>query len=116
MTFMVKCITEMKKKTFISTAFSLKSCLGYNDLLIVIDYLNLSMPYNNIFLNSPEGVKIRSKPHLSRYLGENFDLSAFDYRTGRIISSAVRKSKRHKGSSYDYARGLCGVLNLLLFD
>lgn len=59
---------------------------------------------------SPDGVKIRSKPHLARYLGENIDLSAFDFRTGKIISNSLRKTKRHKGSSYDYSRGLCCML------
>ena len=57
-------------------------------------------------LNSPDGVKIRSKPQLARYLGESFDLSAFDFRSGRLISSALRKSKRQKGTAFDYARGL----------
>ena len=54
---------------------------------------------------SPDGKKIRSKPQLARLLGETFDLSAFDFRTGRIIYSAVRKSKRQKGSPFDFARG-----------
>ena len=52
-------------------------------------------------------MKIRSKPQLARYLGESFDLSAFDFRTGKLLSSALRKSKRHKGTAFDFARGLC---------
>ena len=58
------------------------------------------------FISSPNGMKCRSKPELARILGKNFDLSCFDYRTGRILQSAIRKSKRLKGSSYDYARGI----------
>ena len=50
-------------------------------------------------------MKCRSKPELARILGKNFDLSSFDYRSGRVLQSAIRKSKRLKGSSYDYARG-----------
>ena len=55
---------------------------------------------------SPSGEKIRSKPQLVRLLGEGFDLSCFDFRSGKILQSAIRKSKRHKGGSYDYSRGM----------
>lgn len=61
------------------------------------------------FRFSPDGKKIRSKPQLARIIGDALDLSAFDFRTGRIIYSAVRKSKRMKGSSYDFARGLLKI-------
>ena len=67
-------------------------------------YLHLSSITLN-FLYSPNGMKCRSKPELARILGKNFDLSSFDYRSGRVLQSAIRKSKRLKGSSYDYARG-----------
>lgn len=58
-----------------------------------------------LFSFSPDGKKIRSKAQLARLLGEAFDLSAFDFRTGRIIYSAVRKSKRQRGSPFDFAKG-----------
>ena len=58
------------------------------------------------FLYSPSGERYRSKPQLVRALGDNFDLSCFDFRTGKILQSAIRKSKRHRAGSYDYARGL----------
>lgn len=74
----------------------------------------LSAGKTDVYYISPDGVKIRSKPHLSRYLGEAFDLTLFDFRTGKIISSSHRKSKRHKGSSYDYARGMRQDANLAL--
>ena len=51
-------------------------------------------------------MKCRSKPEIARILGKNFDLSSFDFRSGRVLQSAIRKSKRLKGSSYDYARGM----------
>ncbi|XP_045216219.2 methyl-CpG-binding domain protein 2-like isoform X2 [Mercenaria mercenaria] len=54
----------------------------------------LSAGKTDVFYISPDGVKIRSKPHLARYLGESFDLSAFDFRTGKIISSSHRKRMR----------------------
>ena len=57
------------------------------------------------FTFSPDGQKIRSKPELARALGENFDLSCFDFRSGKILQSAIRKSKRMRGTTYDYARG-----------
>lgn len=55
---------------------------------------------------SPDGRKIRSKPELVRALGSNYDAGCFDFRSGKILQSAIRKSKRMKGTTYDYARGL----------
>ncbi|XP_052792649.1 methyl-CpG-binding domain protein 2-like [Mya arenaria] len=74
----------------------------------------LSAGRTDVYYISPDGVKIRSKPHLAKYLGENFDLSAFDFRAGKIISSSLRKTKRQRGSSYDYARGMRHDTNLAL--
>jgi hypothetical protein len=64
----------------------------------------------NLILYSPDGKKIRSKPQLARQLGEQFDLSAFDFRSGRINHSQLRKSKRPQGP-YDFTRGLSVSLN-----
>ena len=73
-----------------------------------IPFIQLSLISLNIYISRPEGKKVRSKPQLARILGESFDLSAFDFRTGRTVYSACRKSKRQKGTSYDFARGeLC---------
>ncbi|XP_014677086.1 PREDICTED: methyl-CpG-binding domain protein 2-like isoform X2 [Priapulus caudatus] len=55
---------------------------------------------------SPDGKKIRSKPQLAREVGDMIDLSAFDFRTGRMLSGVLRKSKRLKGTQFDYARGV----------
>ncbi|PVD20269.1 hypothetical protein C0Q70_20766 [Pomacea canaliculata] len=72
----------------------------------VVRQSGLSAGKTDVYYYSPDGKKIRSKPQLARLLGDAFDLSAFDFRTGRIIYSAVRKSKRQKGSPFDFARGM----------
>lgn len=58
----------------------------------------LSAGRTDVYYFSPDGTKIRSKPELSRALGDNFDLSCFDFRSGKILQSAIRKSKRMRGS------------------
>ncbi|CAG2160872.1 unnamed protein product [Oppiella nova] len=62
----------------------------------------------DVFYYSPTGRKFRTKPQLSRYLGDSVDLTTFDYRTGRINSSLMRKSKRSKGGlmAYDYTKNM----------
>lgn len=55
---------------------------------------------------SPSGKRFRSKPQLARFLGEAVDLSTFDYRTGKINSLLLRKSKRQRGTQFDYNRGI----------
>jgi methyl-CpG-binding domain protein 2 len=60
----------------------------------------------------PQGKKFRSKPQLARYLGEAVDLTSFDFRTGKINSLLLRKSKRQRGS-YDYSRGGRADTNLV---
>lgn len=63
---------------------------------------------------SPCGRKFRSKPQLARFLGDSFDLSAFDFRSGKQLSSGARKSKRLKNIQYDYSRGLKHDASLVL--
>ena len=70
----------------------------------------------SFFTFSPDGQKVRSKPELARILGESFDLASFDFRSGKMLQSSIRKSKRLRGSSYDYARGLCSLLVGLFFQ
>lgn len=62
----------------------------------------------DVFYYSPTGRKFRTKPQLARYLGESVDLTTFDYRTGKINSSLMRKNKRSKGGlqGYDYTRNI----------
>ncbi|KAL3867204.1 hypothetical protein ACJMK2_044424 [Sinanodonta woodiana] len=80
----------------------------------VVRKSGLSAGKTDVYYYSPDGRKIRSKPMLARILGDSFDLSAFDFRSGRIISSALRKSKRHKGSAFDFARGMRHDSSLVL--
>ncbi|KAK1174625.1 methyl-CpG-binding domain protein 2-like [Acipenser oxyrinchus oxyrinchus] len=44
--------------------------------------------------NSPSGKKFRSKPQLSRYLGNTVDLGCFDFRTGKMMPSKLQKNKQ----------------------
>lgn len=57
-------------------------------------------------LRSPGGKKFRSKPQLARFLGDAIDLSTFDFRTGKINSLLLRKSRRQRGTQFDYSRGI----------
>jgi methyl-CpG-binding domain protein 2 len=80
----------------------------------VVRQSGLSAGKTDVYYFAPDGKKIRSKPQLARILGETFDMSAFDFRTGRTVFSACRKSKRQKGSSYDFARGVRHDASLVL--
>jgi len=54
--------------------------------------------------SSPSGVKFRTKPQLTKYLGESVDLTSFDFRTGKINASLLhRKAKRSRGGM-EYGR------------
>ncbi|XP_058138144.1 methyl-CpG-binding domain protein 3 isoform X1 [Dasypus novemcinctus] len=54
----------------------------------------LSAGHRDVFYYSPSGKKFRSKPQLARYLGGSMDLSAFDFRTGRMLMSKMHKSRQ----------------------
>ncbi|GFT81482.1 methyl-CpG-binding domain protein 2 [Nephila pilipes] len=60
----------------------------------------------DVFYYSPSGKRFRSKPQLARFLGDAVDLSTFDYRSGKINSLLLRKSKRQRGTQFDYNRGI----------
>ncbi|KAK3097265.1 hypothetical protein FSP39_008194 [Pinctada imbricata] len=64
----------------------------------VVRKSGLSSGRTDVYYLSPDGRKIRSKPQLSRILGDSIDLSAFDFRTGRINHSQLRKRIRHDSS------------------
>ncbi|XP_052102386.1 methyl-CpG-binding domain protein 2-like isoform X1 [Mytilus californianus] len=72
----------------------------------VVRQSGLSAGKTDVYYYSPDGKKVRSKPMMARYLGEGFDLSAFDFRTGKINHSSIRKSKRPNSGPYDFARGI----------
>ncbi|XP_078128294.1 methyl-CpG-binding domain protein 2 isoform X3 [Sander vitreus] len=44
--------------------------------------------------NDPSGKKFRSKPQLSRYLGNSVDLGCFDFRTGKMMPGKLQKNKQ----------------------
>ncbi|XP_013785132.1 LOW QUALITY PROTEIN: methyl-CpG-binding domain protein 2-like [Limulus polyphemus] len=72
----------------------------------VIRKTGISAGKIDVYYYSPTGKKFHSKPQLARYLGDVVDLSTFDYRTGKINSMLLRKSKRQRGMQFDYSRGI----------
>lgn len=64
----------------------------------------------DVYYYSPDGQRYRNKAQLARALGESVDLTAFDFRTGKINPAVARKAKQaaslKKGISYEYLRGL----------
>ncbi|KAM8982904.1 methyl-CpG-binding domain protein 2-like [Ara ararauna] len=60
----------------------------------VIRKSGLSAGKSDVYYYSPSGKKFRSKPQLARYLGNAVDLSAFDFRTGKLMASKVQKSRQ----------------------
>lgn len=80
----------------------------------IVRQSGLSAGKTDVYYLTPDGKKIRSKPQLARLLGDSFDLSAFDFRSGRTVYSACRKSKRQKVASYDFARGVRHDASLVL--
>ncbi|XP_041465542.1 methyl-CpG-binding domain protein 2-like isoform X2 [Lytechinus variegatus] len=80
----------------------------------VIRKSGLSAGKTDVYYYSPCGKKMRSKPQLARFIGDAIDLSAFDFRTGKLLSSGVRKSKRLKNIHFDYSRGTKHDASLVL--
>ncbi|KAK2188070.1 hypothetical protein NP493_145g04000 [Ridgeia piscesae] len=60
----------------------------------VVRKSGLSAGKTDVYYYSPDGRKVRSKPMLARILGRGFDLSSFDFRTGKMMQSAMRKRVR----------------------
>ncbi|XP_056313161.1 methyl-CpG-binding domain protein 2 [Danio aesculapii] len=60
----------------------------------VIRKSGLSAGKSDVYYYSPKGKKFRSKPQLSRYLGNTVDLGCFDFRTGKMMPSKMQKSKQ----------------------
>ena len=56
-------------------------------------------PCNNkkrVYYRSPSGKRVRSKPELTRYLGNTLDLSTFEWGTGNLNPNQVQPPKRKK--------------------
>ncbi|XP_071207596.1 methyl-CpG-binding domain protein 2-like [Salvelinus alpinus] len=61
----------------------------------VIRKSGLSAGKSDVYYYSPKGKKFRSKPQLSRYLGNTVDLGCFDFRTGKMtMPSKMQKNKQ----------------------
>uniref|UniRef100_A0A8C5DM59 MBD domain-containing protein n=1 Tax=Gouania willdenowi TaxID=441366 RepID=A0A8C5DM59_GOUWI len=60
----------------------------------VIRKSGLSAGKSDVYYYSPTGKKFRSKPQLSRYLGNKVDLACFDFRTGKMMPGKLQKSKQ----------------------
>ncbi|CAF91173.1 unnamed protein product, partial [Tetraodon nigroviridis] len=60
----------------------------------VIRKSGLSAGKSDVYYYSPSGKKFRSKPQLSRYLGNAVDLACFDFRTGKMMPGKLQKSKQ----------------------
>ncbi|XP_055721238.1 methyl-CpG-binding domain protein 2-like [Salvelinus fontinalis] len=61
----------------------------------VIRKSGLSAGKCDVYYYSPKGKKFRSKPQLSRYLGNTVDLGCFDFRTGKMMMpSKLQKNKQ----------------------
>nr|XP_020487738.1 methyl-CpG-binding domain protein 3-like isoform X2 [Labrus bergylta] len=54
----------------------------------------LSAGKSDVYYFSPSGKKFRSKPQLARYLGNQMDLSSFDFRTGKMLMSKLNKNRQ----------------------
>ena len=56
-----------------------------------------------VYYISPSGKKIKSKSELAQYFGNAIDLTTFDFRTGKINSSLIRKAKNRRYGLHDYS-------------
>ncbi|OQR79363.1 methyl-CpG-binding domain protein 2-like [Tropilaelaps mercedesae] len=77
--------------------------------------LGLSAGKVDVFYYGPDGQRYRSKQQLVRALGDSVDLTAFDFRSGKLSAVAARKARQQSraaaggnggGPSYEYLRGL----------
>src|SRR5579885_104214 len=62
----------------------------------------LSAGKADVVYYAPNGKKIKSKPQLSRLLGDTFDLSGFDFQTGKVNSLLLRNKNRKPKVQIDY--------------
>ncbi|XP_038845381.1 methyl-CpG-binding domain protein 2-like [Salvelinus namaycush] len=86
----------------------------------VIRKSGLSAGKCDVYYYSPKGKKFRSKPQLSRYLGNTVDLGCFDFRTGKMMMpSKLQKNKqRLRNENLTINKSVCGgwgVLPIVLF-
>lgn len=58
----------------------------------------ISSRKSDVYYISPSGKKIRSKPELLKILGEHYDLSTFDYFTGKMNSALATTNGKSSSS------------------
>ncbi|TWW66860.1 methyl-CpG-binding domain protein 2 [Takifugu flavidus] len=81
----------------------------------VIRKSGLSAGKSDVYYYSPSGKKFRSKPQLSRYLGNTVDLGCFDFRTGKMMPGKLQKNKqRFRHDPLSLAKGGKPDLNTAL--
>ncbi|XP_073333445.1 methyl-CpG-binding domain protein 2 [Pagrus major] len=81
----------------------------------VIRKSGLSAGKSDVYYYSPSGKKFRSKPQLSRYLGNTVDLGCFDFRTGKMMPGKMQKNKqRLRHDPLSLAKGGKPDLNTVL--
>lgn len=57
----------------------------------------------DVYYYSPTGVKVRSKPELIKLLGDQFDLSMFDFKAGKFSSGLIQKQPKQKKPDPQFA-------------
>jgi len=50
----------------------------------------------DVYYYSPSGIKVRSKPELIKLLGDQFDLSMFDFKSGKVNAGLIQKPAAKK--------------------
>jgi len=56
----------------------------------------LSAGKSDVYYFSPGGLKVRSKPELIKLLGDQYDLSMFDFKSGKLNPGLIRKPAKQK--------------------
>jgi len=88
----------------------------------------MSSKKSDVYYISPSGKKLRSKPELLKVLGEHYDLSTFDYHTGKMNSALATTNGKSSGrpanksnsngqaaqqKQYDFTKSLRNDANLV---
>lgn len=68
----------------------------------IIRKTGLSAGKVDVVYYSPNQKKFKSKPQLSRYLGDSFDLAGFDFQTGKVNSLLIKNRNRKPKVPIDY--------------
>jgi len=79
----------------------------------IIRKTGLSAGKIDVVYYSPNGKKFKTKPQLSRYLGDSFDLSGFDFQTGKVNNLLIKNKNKKPKAQIDYSRGVRNDASLL---